>query len=61
LLFATDRHGKQLARPRDVGGAAATGQQSVVPDAVETAGQHVHQEASDGRAITGSSPFCHSS
>ena len=47
LLFGADRHGEQLARPRDVGGAAATGQQSVVPDAVEAPGQHVHQEASD--------------
>src|SRR3979490_1472922 len=35
------------ARPRDVGGAAATGQQSIVPDAVEAPGEHVHQEASD--------------
>src|SRR5665647_3618347 len=47
LLFGADRHGEQLARPRDVGGAAAAGQQSVVPDAVESPGQHVHQEASD--------------
>jgi hypothetical protein len=38
LLFAADRHGEQLARPRDVGGAAATGQQSVVPDALEAPG-----------------------
>jgi hypothetical protein len=47
LLFGADRHGEHLARPRDVGGAAATGQQPVVPDAVEAPGQHVHQEASD--------------
>src|SRR5665647_3820226 len=46
LLFGADRHGEQLARPRDIGGTAATGQQSVVPDAVESPGQHVHQELS---------------
>jgi hypothetical protein len=47
LLFAADRDGEQLARPRDVGGAAATGQQSVVSDAMEALWQDVDQEAPD--------------
>ena len=41
------RHGEQLARPRDVGGAVAAGEQPVVADAMEALGQHVHQEAPD--------------
>jgi hypothetical protein len=47
LLFGPGRHGEQFARPCDVGGAVATGQQPVVTDAVEARGQHMHQEAPD--------------
>jgi len=35
-------HGEQLARPREVGGTVATGQQPVVADAMEALRQHVH-------------------
>ena len=36
---------QQLARQRQVGPAAAVGQQAVVPDAMEPAGQNMQQEA----------------
>jgi hypothetical protein len=39
--------GEQVARPRDVGGTAAAGEQPVVADAMEALRQHVHQEAAD--------------
>src|SRR5260370_15950871 len=44
-LFGPGRHGEQFARPRDVGGAIAVGEQSIVADAVQTLGEHVHQKA----------------
>jgi hypothetical protein len=44
-LFRAGRHGKQLAHPRDVGGAIAVGELSVMADAVQALGQHVRQEA----------------
>jgi hypothetical protein len=44
-VFRAEGHGKQLARPSDVGGAIAVGEQSIVADAVQTLGQHVRQEA----------------
>jgi hypothetical protein len=43
-LFRPGRHGEQLARPRDVGGAMAVGEQSIVADAVQTLGEHVRQK-----------------
>ena len=33
-----DRHGEQLARPCDIGGAVAIGKQAVVADAMEAVG-----------------------
>ena len=38
---------EQLARSRGVLGARAAGEQAVVTDAVEAAGQHVDEKASD--------------
>src|SRR5271154_176373 len=46
-LFGADRHGEQLARLGDVGGAVAVGEQPVVADAMEALRQHVHQEPAD--------------
>ena len=40
-------HGEQLAGAGDVVGAAAVGEQAIVADAVEAAGQHVDEEAAD--------------
>ena len=40
-------HGQHLAGARDVVGTDGAGEQAVVADAVEAAGQHVHQEAAD--------------
>ncbi len=40
-------NGEQLARPRDVVGAGAFGEQAVVADAVEAVRQHVDQEAAN--------------
>src|SRR5271169_1849182 len=40
-------HVEQLTRPRDVVGASAIGEEAVVADAMETAGQDVDQEAAD--------------
>ena len=39
--FRAGRDGEQFARPHDVGGAIAVGEQSVVADAVQALGQHV--------------------
>jgi hypothetical protein len=44
-LLRAGRHGEQLARSRDIGGAIAIGEQSVMADAVQALGQHVHQKA----------------
>ena len=41
------RHGEQFARPRDVVGARAAGEKSVVADAVEAVRQDVDEEAAD--------------
>jgi hypothetical protein len=41
------RHAEQLARLRDVVGAPAIGEETVVADAMEAAGQHVGEEAAD--------------
>ncbi len=41
------RRTKQLARPRDVVGAGAIGEQAVVTDAMESTGQHMDEEAAD--------------
>ena len=38
-------NGEQFARPGDVDGAGAVGQQAVVTDAMEGAGQPVHRSA----------------
>jgi hypothetical protein len=46
-LFGAGRHGEQLARLGDVGGAVVVGEQPVVADAMEAPGQHVHQEPAD--------------
>src|SRR5438309_12034947 len=40
-------HVEQLTRLRDVVGASAVGEEAVVADAMEAAGQHVDQEAAD--------------
>ena len=40
-------HVEQLPRSRDAVGAFAVGEETVVPDAVETVGQHVDKEAAD--------------
>ncbi len=45
--FRATRHREQLPRPRDIDGAIAIGEQSIVADAVEAAWQHVDQETSD--------------
>ena len=41
------RYVEQLTRSRDVLGAPAVGEQTIVTDAVETVGQHVDKEAAD--------------
>ena len=41
--FRAGRHGEELARLCDVGGAIAIGEQSVMADAVQALGQHVRQ------------------
>ena len=41
------RHVEQLPRLRDVVGAPAIGEETVVADAMEAAGQHVDEEAAD--------------
>ncbi len=41
------RHSQKLACPRDVLGATAIGEQAIVADAVEAAGQDVDQEPAD--------------
>ena len=41
------RHVEQLTGSRDVLGAGAVGEETVVADAMEALGQHVHQEAAD--------------
>src|SRR3979409_1614580 len=41
------RHVEQLPRSRDVVGAPAVGEETVVADAMEAAGQHVDEEAAD--------------
>ena len=46
-LFRAGRYGKQLARPCDVGGAIAVGEQSVMADAVQALGQYVRQKAAN--------------
>ena len=46
-LFCGRRHGEQLAHVRNVFGAAAAGEQPIVPDAMEALRQHVDQEAPD--------------
>ncbi len=38
---------EQLTRLRDVVGASGVGEEAVVADAMEAAGQHVDQEAAD--------------
>jgi hypothetical protein len=40
-------NGEQFARPGDVDGAGAVGQQAVVTDAMEGAGQPVHEVPDD--------------
>ena len=40
-------HGKQFAGTRDTGLAGGTGEQAVMPDAVEAARQDMEQEAAD--------------
>jgi hypothetical protein len=45
--FRAGRYGKQLARPCDVGGAIAVGEQSVMADAVQALGQYVRQKAAN--------------
>jgi len=42
-------NGEQFARACDVVGARAFGEQAVVADAMEALGQHVAEEAADGR------------
>ncbi len=42
--FRARWHGEQLPRSRDIGGAIAISEQSIVADAVEAAWQHVDQE-----------------
>src|SRR5215472_13915996 len=39
------RYAEQFTPPCDVGGAIAVGEQSIVADAVQALGQHVHQKA----------------
>src|SRR5580704_8671678 len=41
------RRGEQLAGACNVGGAIAVGKESVVTDAMQALGQHVHEEAPD--------------
>ena len=41
------RYVEQLTRSGDVLGAPAIGEEAVVPDAVESVGQHMDQEAAD--------------
>src|SRR6202035_3078277 len=41
------RHAEQLVRLRDAVGAPAIGEETVVADAMEAAGQHVGEEAAD--------------
>ena len=44
-LFCGRRHGEQLARVRNVFGAATAGEQPIVADAMEAFRQHMDQEA----------------
>jgi hypothetical protein len=46
-LIVWCRHVERLPRSRDVLGAPAVGEETVVPDAVETVGQDVDQKAAD--------------
>ena len=46
-LFLRSRLIEQLSRARDVLGTLAAGEQAVVADAVEAAGEHMDQEAAD--------------
>src|SRR6266404_7306483 len=41
--FRAGRHGEQLARPCEVGGAIAVGEKSIVADAVQAVGENVRQ------------------
>ncbi len=46
-LFWARRHGKQLARVRDVCSSVGVTEQPIMSDAVEALRQHVDQEAAD--------------
>ena len=46
-LAGSLRRGEQAAKPGNVGGAGATGEQAVVADAVEAVWQDMEQEAAD--------------
>jgi len=46
-LIVWCRHVEQLPRSRDILGAPAVGEETEVPDAVETVGQDVDQKAAD--------------
>ncbi len=46
-FVGTRRYGVQLTGARDVVDARAAGEQAIVADAVEAAGQHVDEEAAD--------------
>jgi len=52
-LCLGSRHVEQLASLRDVGGTGSVGEQAVVTDAMEAAGQHVDEEASGSREEVG--------
>jgi hypothetical protein len=47
LRWRARPHVEQLARPCDVGGAIAVGEQSIVADAVQALGQHVQSESAE--------------
>ena len=46
-LIVWRRHVEQLPRSRDILGAPAVSEQTIVPDAVETVGQDMDEEAAD--------------
>src|SRR5580704_11724081 len=46
-LCSARRHGEQLAGAGNIVGATAAGKQTIMSDAMEPLGQHVHQETAD--------------
>src|SRR5260370_17033085 len=46
-LCSARRHGEQLAGAGNIVGATAAGKQTIMSDAMEPLGQHVHQETPD--------------